>query len=257
MRRGRLYHLEGIVLARRNQGEADRIVRLLAEDGLYELIAHGVRKPRSRKAGHLELFNRVRLLVARSKSSWDVISQAEAIEFHPRLREDFRRATQARYVAELVLAFFQGEADARLLHLVEEGLVHLEEDGDGERFLRWWEQRLLDLAGYRPIWDHCVVCRRPLHPRRDDRRPYGFSPAHGGALCADCYAGRETDETTPLYALSPSALSWLQALQRRPWEALRTRPWPTASAREVARLMERYIAWQLERRPATLRMAGR
>ncbi len=255
MGRGRLYALEGIILSRRNQGEANRILHILAVDGLHELIAHGVRKPTSRKAGHLELFNRVRLLVARSRSSWDVISQAEAVTFHPRLREDFRRATQARHIAELVLAFFADEADGRLFALVDQLLTRLEDEAQSDRLLRWGEQRLLDLAGYRPSWTHCTRCHVELHPRRGDRRPYGFVPEEGGALCAECYARRAAmTEAAVAHPLSPSALSWLQALQRAPWERLRDLPMPTTTERELARVMNRYIAWYLERRPAALRL---
>ncbi len=259
MTRGRLYRLEGIVLARRNQGEADRVLQLLAEDGLHELIAHGVRKPTSRKGGHLELFNRVRLLVARSKSSWDVISQAETVAFHPRLREDFRRATYARHLAELVLAFFAGEADARLLRLMAEALDRLEQEDEAhlEPLVRREEQRLLDLAGYRPSWGRCVRCGAELHPRREESRPYGLSAEEGGALCPACYAaGREETGGEAVRPLSPSALSWLQALQRRPWERLRGWTMPAATRRELARVMERYIAWHLERRPSALRLTG-
>ncbi len=257
MRKGRLYRLEGIVLARRNQGEADRVLHLLAEDGLHELVAHGVRKPTSRKAGHLELFNRVRLLVARSKSSWDVISQAEAVTLHPRLREDFRRATYARYVAELVLTLFAGETEAQLFRLVDETLSLLEEEPEIERLMRWYEQHLLDLAGYRPSWDRCILCGTELHPRPQDGRPYGLSEEEGGALCADCALSRREAEGVVVRPLSPSALSWLQALQRQPWERLRTWMMPPSTARELAYVMERYIAWHLERRPSALRMAGR
>ncbi|HIE39154.1 MAG TPA: DNA repair protein RecO, partial [Anaerolineae bacterium] len=101
MRSERLYRTEAIVVRRRDQGEADRVLTLCTPLGKLAVIAKGVRKVRSRKAGHLELFAHTRLVIARSRSSWDVVSQAETVEPHAILRGDLIRGTYARYVAEL------------------------------------------------------------------------------------------------------------------------------------------------------------
>jgi DNA repair protein RecO (recombination protein O) len=94
----RLYQIEGIVLGRRDQGEADRIVTCLTPQGRMDFLAKGIRKPRSRKAGHLELFSRTSMVVSRVQGSWDIVSQADAIVLRPVLQDDFDRATYARYV---------------------------------------------------------------------------------------------------------------------------------------------------------------
>ena len=70
----RIYRTEGIVIRRRNQGEADRILTLCTPLGKLDVIAKGARKLRSRKAGHIELFCRSSFVIARSHSSWDIIS---------------------------------------------------------------------------------------------------------------------------------------------------------------------------------------
>jgi hypothetical protein len=56
--------------------------------------------------------------------------------------------------------------------------------------------------------------------------------------------------------LSPSALSWLQALQRQPYADVAEFPLPPATAAELGRIMEHLIAYHLERRPAALRVIG-
>jgi DNA repair protein RecO (recombination protein O) len=133
-------------VGRRDQGEADRVILLLAPTGRVDLLARGIRKLRSRKAGHLELFCRTTLLVSSVKDSWDIISQAEALAVHAGLRDDFLRGTYARYVAELVLRFFEGETEEELYTLVDVVFDLLEEGSDPERVVRWYEQRLLNLA---------------------------------------------------------------------------------------------------------------
>lgn len=261
MSRSKLYQVEALVLGRREQGEADRVLLLLTPQGRLDALARGVRKLRSRKAGHLELFCRSQLLIARVENSWDIVSQAETLDAHAGLRDDFVRGTYARHVAELTLRFFEGETEPALYTLLDETLTRLERAADPERAMRWYEQRVLDFAGFRPEWRQCVgeraegVCEALLRPRAADRHPYGFDPERGGALCAECFAHhREARDVRPL---SPSALSWLQAFQLRAYEDIIGLNWPPATARELAQIMEQYVAYHLERRPAALRVMKR
>ncbi len=256
--KGKLYRLEGVVLNRRDQGEADRVVKLLTAEGSVDLLAKGVRKPRSRKAGHLELFARTQVLVSRVTGSWDIVSQAEAVQVRARLQEDFRLGTYARYVAELAVRFFEGETEPQLYALVDDVLARLDGGAAPELLTRWYEQQALALAGFRPEWLTCVgerggnLCQMPLRPRADDRRPYGLDMERGGAVCHECFAADAREHT--VRPLSPSALSWLQTLQRRSFDEVTRFALPERTAKELAQAMEQYIAYHLERRPAALRL---
>ena len=260
-RQAKLYQLEGIILGRRDYGEADRVIICLTSEGRIDVLAKGARKPRSRKAGHLELFARTKMLVSRVTGSWDIISQAEAVALRPVLQEDFQRGTYARYVAELVVRFFEREADKQLYELLDLTLDKLEVVEAPELVVRWYEQRLLVLAGFRPQWHSCVgdrtgdLCDAELSPRSSDRRSYGLDPERGGALCRACYAALRQEPGVRL--LSPSALSWLQALQRREYEELKEFTLPDRTAQELVHVMQHYIAHHLEYRPASLRIASR
>src|SRR5512143_2107684 len=126
--RQRLYRVKAIVLRRRDMGEADRLLTVLGrERGKLTLLAKGVRRPASRKAGHIEPFTYVDLLVARGHSM-DLVTQAETIEPHRQLREDLWRSGLAYYVCELADAFTQ-EADPNELvfDLLLETLGRLDE----------------------------------------------------------------------------------------------------------------------------------
>jgi DNA repair protein RecO (recombination protein O) len=60
---------EGVILARRNFGEADRLLTIYTKDhGKISAIAKGVRRPRSKKSGHLELGNWCKVFVAKGKN---------------------------------------------------------------------------------------------------------------------------------------------------------------------------------------------
>jgi DNA repair protein RecO (recombination protein O) len=157
-----------------------------------------------------------------------------------------------------VLRFFEHEANLDLYHLLDWTLSTLVEDSAPQLLVRWYEQRLLQLAGFRPTWHACVgerdgeQCETPLTPRPSDKQGYGLDPERGGALCAECtQSSRAEPGVRPL---SPSALSWLQALQRRKYEELRPFAIPDKTERELTHAMAHYIAHHLEYRPTSLRM---
>ena len=83
-------------------GEADRIVRVFSlENGKLNTLAKGVRKIHSRKAAHLEPFTQTSLVLARGKTFW-IITQAEAINAFPQIRENLDKTADASYVLELI-----------------------------------------------------------------------------------------------------------------------------------------------------------
>src|SRR3990167_10533762 len=68
---------EGVILSRRNYGEADRIVTFFTRDyGKITVLCKGVRRPRSKKAGHLELGNWCKIFVASGKNI-DLLTEVE------------------------------------------------------------------------------------------------------------------------------------------------------------------------------------
>lgn len=69
---------EGVIIARRNFGEADRLVTFYTKDhGKITIIAKGVRRPRSKKAGHIELGNWCKIFVAHGKNL-DLLTEVES-----------------------------------------------------------------------------------------------------------------------------------------------------------------------------------
>lgn len=247
----RLYRTDGIVLRRRDQGEADRVLTLCTPSGKLEVIAKGARKVHSRKAGHVELFTRAQFVISRVPNSWDIVSQAEMVEAHALLRSDLVRGGCARYLIELLDRFFaQDEGGPALFDLLDHTLTWLVDDADLDLILRFYEQQLLGLAGFRPELFRCVgehgqaVVLRPRDEPSAERR-YGFDPERGGALCPGCAtraAGRPG-----VVPISAGALWLLQECQRGPYGRLRGRPVSAALHREAEVVMQRYITHHLER----------
>jgi DNA repair protein RecO (recombination protein O) len=247
--RERVYRTEGVVLRRQDLGEADRLTTIYSRDyGKLRLVAKGVRRPQSRKAGHLEPFTRVALLIARGREL-DIITQAETLDDYSGFRNNLDQLSQASYIVELLdhFTFEDGEGNQTQYQLLLNSFDRLAENkADPHAVILYFELRLLDLVGYRPELFRCVECGSEIRP--EDQY---FSSQQGGILCPAC--GRNKKQ---LYSITLPGLKVLRHYQRSNFE---TASMPKISAElflEVDRLMERYINYLLERQlnvPAFIR----
>ena len=75
----RTYSSEGIILARKNYSEADRILTCFSKSyGKISLLAKGIRKLKSKKRGHLEVFSHIKFSASRGHGM-DIITEVETI----------------------------------------------------------------------------------------------------------------------------------------------------------------------------------
>lgn len=100
--RPRIFSSEAIILARKNYGEADRIIVVYSRDyGKLTLIAKGVRKVSSRKRGSIEVFSHTKFSAARGKSL-DIITETEIINTFPLIRKNLKKVSVAYFFLEAV-----------------------------------------------------------------------------------------------------------------------------------------------------------
>ncbi len=237
--RARTYRCEAIVLRRHNFGEADRLLTVFSlERGKLRLIAKGVRKPRSRKAGHVEPFTRVALLNSRGRNL-DIISQAESLDLYMLLRENLGFLSRAAYIAELVDRFsVDHEENRQLYRLLTDSYSRLdEEDASPRSVVRNFEIRLLELVGYRPELFHCVRCGAEIRP--EDQF---FSHQNGGVICHHCGDGRSGYER-----ISLPALKVLRHFQRNTFKVASDAVIRNEVHKEIDGIMERFFSYLLER----------
>ena len=239
MERERLYRTEGVILHRSDFGEADRLLNVFTPRlGRLRLLAKGVRKPTSRKSGHVEPFTHVNLLVARGKTL-DIVSQVEIVEPFRPLHEDLERASLAYYVAELIGSFTEEhDENAPLFDLTLATYARLCDARDALLVLRFFELRALGLLGYQPQLHFCVACQAQLEPVTNY-----FDPALGGVLCP-----RHVEGVGGALALALPSFKVLRYMQTQPWEqvsALRLKP---ETHLDLEAVLERFIVYVLERR---------
>lgn len=176
------YSTTGIVIGRTNFGEADRIVRLLTADhGKISVVARGVRKIKSRMAGHLELFGEVGLMLVSGKNL-DTITSARLAWYPHRLTESYRDLGLAYMCAAMIDRLVEErQAQPEVYELLGEALRAIEAGAGGPLVELWFKLRLLGLLGYHPELSHCVVCGTS-----DEAQNYAFSAERGGIVDVAC-----------------------------------------------------------------------
>ncbi len=209
--RDRLYRTEAIIIRRSDFGEADRVLTLWTlRYGKRRVIAKGARKTTSRRAGHVELFNRAELQLAVGRNL-DIVTDAQVIDAYRGLRDDLPRLSYAYYVAELIDKLTaDDEEHPAVYQLLAQTLAALEASAVPDLAARYFELHLLNLLGYRPYLFTCVNCQEPLDEAADR-----WSVTGGGMLCPRC-APREP-QTLPI---SLPAFKALRFLQREPIDAI-------------------------------------
>ena len=239
MARPRTYKTQGIVLKQMPLGEADRIITLYSADrGQIRAVARGVRRIKSRLAGHLEPLTHVAVSVAEGKSL-DAITEAETVHSFKRLREDLRRVSEGVYVAELVDGFSAEQSpNPGAFSLLLNTMRRLQRADQTTLVLRHFEVRLLEVSGFGPELRQCVECRSELEPG-----DYLFSSARGGILCRRCQVTSE-DALVPV---SLNAIKVLRYLQREPHDEVAALRVPAALLQELERVLRTFIRYLLER----------
>lgn len=232
--------VEALILTHHNYGEADRFVRMLTPDhGKISVLARGVRKMNSRKAGHLEPFTIVNAQLVQGRGSAWVISQVTTAEAFPSLACTLDSTCFAAYVAELADRFSDEDTESRdLYRLTVRTLRRLSQAADAYSVLRRFDFRLLDLTGYRPQLRDCVGCGRPIEPQ-----PQYFSLAFGGALCPNC--GALDAAALPI---STRTLKFFRYYQAQPAEGNGLVAWPNDLRAETDRILNAYFTYILERK---------
>jgi DNA repair protein RecO (recombination protein O) len=235
----RLYRTDAIILRRSDFGEADRLLTVLTpERGKLRLLAKGVRKTTSRKAGHVELFMLTDMLVAQGRT-WDIISQAEIVEPYRELREDLEKTSHAYYLAELVDRFTEEhDPNTPLFQLLTLTLAYLNHSDDPFLALRYFELHLLSLTGFQPQLHFCVACGEAVEPVTNF-----FHFVDGGTLCPRHGEARPNAEPLPL-----PVLKVLRYLQTESWEKIAKLQLTPVTRQHVENLLFNYITFLLERR---------
>lgn len=238
MPRSREYQTEAIIIKKTKLGEADRILTMYTPGlGKIQGVAKGVRRPKSKLSGHLELLTYSQVTLAEGHNL-DTITGSQTVNGFTALKTDLWLTSYGLYVTELVNQFTaEHVGDERLFRLLLETLQNLCETNNRELLLRYFEMHLLEETGYRPQLQECVTCHQVLEPVSNY-----FCAGIGGTLCPAC--GMNQPFAHPI---SLNALKVLRFIQKNDYNAVGRLKVNTALSLELESVTRGYLKYLLER----------
>lgn len=135
------------VLRRTNYGEADRILNLITPVGKISVIAKGVRKPKSKLAGGIEMFSLINVNLHFGKSDMAVLTGSKMEKFCGNILKDFERMELASEILKNVSKASDSVDSADFFEIVDECLCALNNGCNLELVNIWYLFNLKKVMG--------------------------------------------------------------------------------------------------------------
>lgn len=140
-----------IIIGRRNYGEADRILTIFTENqGKIVVRAKGVRLSKSKRRGHIELFNTIKAQIIESRG-FPVLAQTELIADRSSIKSNIKLLRIAYHLAELISRLTpDNEKHGEVFDLLNRAFSSISlKTWSKEAYLsEKFEEKLLHLLGY-------------------------------------------------------------------------------------------------------------
>ena len=182
----------GIIAREVDTSEADRYLTILtAEQGKLECYAKGIRKQNSKLASQAGLMSYGEFVMYSNKDR-RILTSAKSVESFYDIRMDIVKCAYAMHFLEIARdVIVEAQAFPQALQtLLNTLFVLCYRQLQPEFISRVFEIRILAIAGFAPMLDHCTICGAPLGTGES----LSFAIGGDGAVCAatDCVnaAGR-------------------------------------------------------------------
>ena len=181
----RNYQTDAINIKSYNLSDNDKIIVMYSKDyGIIRAVAKGVKKPKSKLGGRMDLLVNNNLLLAKGKNL-DIVSQAEVLNGFCKIRTDMTKISYATYCAELI-SIFGIEEDInseKIYSLMNVTLNKINESNSKSEILAsiiYFQTELMKIIGYEVSLTSCASCGKPYEDN------FTFSITSGGAVCPNC-----------------------------------------------------------------------
>jgi len=225
--------------------------------GKVKVVAYGVKSPKSRLSGSLELLNHGMLLFNhRENRELQHLTDFNLIDGFDAIRADFTRTIYGCYFAELVGAVAsEGVANLEVFNLLLRTYQFLAHAKDVRLLARGFEIKLLDCVGYGPELSQCANCSSLVTPAPNFERNatpshsvLAFSVPHGGLLCMDCQ-----HRDAAAFSMAPGSCKLLKMLRKSELSGLNRIHASTRNHHELKLALSSFIEYHTERNLKSLR----
>lgn len=138
------------VMHRTNYGEADRIVNFITPEGKVAAIAKGVRRPKSKLAGGVEMLTRSEIMVHFGKSELGVVTSAKMLKYHGGILKDYGRMELATAILKRMNAVSENSDAPEYYKIVDQCLGALEMGASLSVVEAWCELNVMRALGVEP-----------------------------------------------------------------------------------------------------------
>ncbi len=146
----RSFKTEGIIIKRRNYGEADRLLTVLTKNnGKIQVKASGIRRIPSRRSAHVELLNHSILGLYRGKG-YAILTEAQAIDNFSTIKDNLEKMGLSYHLCELIDGLCaENQENTKVFYLLKNSLTMLAMMKDSfVASVREFEIELLTTLGY-------------------------------------------------------------------------------------------------------------
>lgn len=153
---------DGIILTRVNYGEADRIVKLLTPDsGKLSLMARGVRKPKSKMAGGIELFSVSSLTYIKGRGDLGRLLSIRLDKHYGNIVRSIERVQLGYELIKMLDRATEDEPEPDYFEILVTAFESLDRHDIAVELVRFWfHGRLLAQAGHTPNLETDVSGKR-------------------------------------------------------------------------------------------------
>jgi DNA repair protein RecO (recombination protein O) len=125
----RTYKTEGIIIKRKNYGEADRILTVFTKYyGKIQVRAAGIRRIQSRRSAHVELLNYSILGLYKGRSI-PILTEAQAIENFSSIKSSLQKIGDAYHLCEIIDGLCpENQENTKVFYMLKNILTSLSEN---------------------------------------------------------------------------------------------------------------------------------
>lgn len=235
------YKYTGIILGKRDIGEADRIYSIYTlEAGKIQAKAIGVRKLNAKLAGHLETATLSEISVSKTKGIGKITGAIGEKYFYG-IKENLKALAKVFYVfSRLDRIISEQEKDEEIFYLLRDYLEVMEkisagrkEGGKMDILTFGFLFKFLEETGYKLETGSCVNCESKLQPAGNF-----FSAEKGGILCSMC----ENTERKKI-AISSESVKILRIFSKNKLESLVKLRVPEKEIKNLRIIAQETINW--------------
>ena len=137
----------GVVLRRTNYGEADRILNVITPEGKLAVMAKGVRKPRSKLAGGVEMFTLSEYYIHIGRGELGVLTGAKMVRHYGEIVKDLARMELAATILKRVSMAAEASDSVEYFKITEQVLSALDDGVEMGLVEAWFWLNLMRATG--------------------------------------------------------------------------------------------------------------